>query len=181
MLRQARHERISNERLIPHPAHPARGVRGMTVSGTVMQRAVLTFVFDGEGVAVPPASRPMRADGLWRTTCFELFVKPEGGDEYFEFNFSPSTAWAAYCFDGYRDGMSDADVTSPRIEPVERGLRVTADLSILPPPPWRVGLSAVIEETDGTKSYWALTHPPGKPDFHHPDCFALELPALGNP
>ena len=26
-------------------------------------------------------------------------------------------------------------------------------------------------------SYWALAHPPGKPDFHHPDCFALELPA----
>jgi len=21
-----------------------------------------------------------------------------------------------------------------------------------------------------------LAHPPGKPDFHHPDCFALELP-----
>jgi hypothetical protein len=22
-----------------------------------------------------------------------------------------------------------------------------------------------------------LAHPPGKPDFHHSDCFALELPA----
>ena len=42
---------------------------------------------------------------------------------------------------------------------------------------WRAGLSAIIEEADGTKSYWALAHPPGKPDFHHPDCFALELPA----
>jgi hypothetical protein len=42
---------------------------------------------------------------------------------------------------------------------------------------WELGLSAVIEETDGHKSYWALRHPPGKPDFHHPDCFALELPA----
>jgi len=41
----------------------------------------------------------------------------------------------------------------------------------------RIGLSAVIEETDGTKSYWALRHPPGKPDFHHPDCFALTLGA----
>ena len=35
---------------------------------------------------------------------------------------------------------------------------------------------AVIEEKDGTKSYWALAHPPGEPDFHHPDCFALDLP-----
>lgn len=43
--------------------------------------------------------------------------------------------------------------------------------------PWRLALSAVIEETDGTKSYWALRHPPGAPDFHHPDCFALTLGA----
>jgi hypothetical protein len=41
--------------------------------------------------------------------------------------------------------------------------------------PWRLGLSAIIEETSGRKSYWALAHPPGKPDFHHPDCFACEL------
>jgi len=40
---------------------------------------------------------------------------------------------------------------------------------------WRVALTAVIEETNGTKSYWALKHPPGKPDFHHADGFALEL------
>jgi hypothetical protein len=40
-----------------------------------------------------------------------------------------------------------------------------------------VGLSAVIEEVDGSKSYWALRHPPGQPDFHHRDCFALRLEA----
>jgi hypothetical protein len=39
----------------------------------------------------------------------------------------------------------------------------------------RVALSAVIEEEGGMLSYWALKHPPGKPDFHHPDAFALEL------
>jgi len=36
-------------------------------------------------------------------------------------------------------------------------------------------LSAVIEATDGSLSYWALEHPADKPDFHHPDSFALEL------
>jgi hypothetical protein len=45
--------------------------------------------------------------------------------------------------------------------------------------PWLAGLSAIIEEADGTKSYWALAHPPGAPDFHHPDCFILELPPAG--
>jgi hypothetical protein len=39
----------------------------------------------------------------------------------------------------------------------------------------------VIEETNGRLSYWALAHPPGKPDFHHSDCFALELPAVVRP
>ena len=42
--------------------------------------------------------------------------------------------------------------------------------------PWVAAISAVIEEADGTKSYWALAHPPGEPDFHHPDCFVLDLP-----
>jgi hypothetical protein len=41
---------------------------------------------------------------------------------------------------------------------------------------WRVGLSAVIEETSGRRSYWALAHPSGKPDFHHSDSFTLEVP-----
>jgi hypothetical protein len=40
---------------------------------------------------------------------------------------------------------------------------------------WRVGISAIVEEVDGSKSYWALAHPEGKPDFHHADCFTLEL------
>ncbi len=40
---------------------------------------------------------------------------------------------------------------------------------------WHVGLAAVIEETNGRLSYWALAHPPGKPDFHHLDGFALAL------
>ena len=39
----------------------------------------------------------------------------------------------------------------------------------------RLGLSAVIEATDGSLSYWALRHPPGKPDFHHIDAFDLQL------
>jgi hypothetical protein len=42
---------------------------------------------------------------------------------------------------------------------------------------WTVGLSAIIEETDGTKSYWALAHPEGdKPDFHDAACFTAHLP-----
>ena len=49
-------------------------------------------------------------------------------------------------------------------------------LSALPrSTPWRLGLSALIEDRAGHMSYWALAHPPGKPDFHHKDCFAYEF------
>jgi hypothetical protein len=39
----------------------------------------------------------------------------------------------------------------------------------------QLAFSAIIEDDQGVLSYWALTHPPGRPDFHHPDAFALEL------
>jgi len=42
-----------------------------------------------------------------------------------------------------------------------------------------LGISAVIESGDGTKTYWALHHPSDKPDFHHPGSFLLKSPALG--
>jgi hypothetical protein len=47
----------------------------------------------------------------------------------------------------------------------------------------RLALSAVIEETDGHLSYWALAHPAERPDFHHRDGFvlALEPPEIDGP
>jgi hypothetical protein len=130
-------------------------------------------------LVLPPAAAPARADRLWLHTCFEAFVRPAGVDSYFEFNFAPSTQWAAYRFDLYREGMKAAEIAPPRLE-VERAaqrLVLRARLTLPDKGTWRLGLSAVIEETNGRKSYWALAHPPGKPDFHHSDCFALELPA----
>ncbi|HEY0337828.1 MAG TPA: hypothetical protein VGC70_10865, partial [Burkholderiales bacterium] len=38
-----------------------------------------------------------------------------------------------------------------------------------------LAVSAVIEARDGSLSYWALKHPPGKPDFHCSDAFVLGL------
>ena len=61
-------------------------------------------------------------------------------------------------------------------------LKATLDLGAALPPhaTWRLGLSAVVETGEGL-SYWALAHAPGRADFHHRDCFALELPATGRP
>ena len=130
-------------------------------------------------LSLPERAEPVRADDLWKTTCFELFVRPEGSSRYLEFNFSPSTQWAAYEFEANRAGRRDFPSHDPEIWTSCPGdyffLQVEA-LPNLPAEPLRIGFSAIIEETDGTKSYWALKHPPGPPDFHHPDCFVLELP-----
>ena len=112
---------------------------------------------------------------MWRTTCFEAFLAAD--EAYREFNFSPSTEWASYIFDGYRTGMREApELAVP--DPLEIGVG-SAELEVSferPPDVRRMGLSAVIETTDGAMSYWALAHPSDKPDFHHPDSFVLELP-----
>lgn len=122
---------------------------------------------------------PARADELWRRTCFEAFIRPAMGAAYFEFNFAPSTQWAAYRFDGYRSGMHVVEIGGPRIEvrsvPGRFTLQAALELDALPPGPWKLGISAVIEEASGRLSYWALTHPPGRPDFHHADCFTCEI------
>jgi hypothetical protein len=139
---------------------------------------------------IPSPALTRRRDELWRHTCFEAFIRAGDGDAYCEFNLAPSTEWAAYRLSGYREGLTPiAKIESPSIDiklkETHLVLSAELDLSTLPdlPPeaPWRLGLSAVIEAKDGSISYWALAHPPGKPDFHHPDCFALELPAPERP
>ncbi len=155
----------------------------MTVYITDGDDALLEFAIEGADALVVPAWKtPARRDGLWNTTCCELFVRSPEADGYWEFNFSPSCEWAAYSFSGYRECMAEHPMdVEPHIEfsRAEDIFTVEADVDFggLPTGTLQVAISAVIEETDGTKSYWALAHPPGKPDFHHPDCFALSLPA----
>ena len=132
------------------------------------------------------ATVSLRTDELWRHTCFEAFVRASPSAAYYEFNFAHSTQWAAYRFGAYRDKMCEtSEVSAPRIDVQSSGelyeLQASlalAGISGLPSDViWRLGLSAVIEETSGLKSFWALAHPPGKADFHHADCFAYELSA----
>ncbi|UVO49365.1 DOMON-like domain-containing protein [Sphingomonas sp. SUN019] len=168
--------------LIPHPNHPPLAVREITVELHLTDRddVLLTYVVEGaERLIVPELVTPERADGLWKTTCFELFLMFNDDDErYVEFNFSPSTRWAAYTFDGYREGMAplDRDI-APQIERLSDRIEVDCDLGGLPPGPLRMALTAVIEEQGERKSFWSLAHPPGAPDFHNPACFVARLPA----
>jgi len=176
-----------------HPDSRCAAATGIEVEAARPRPASLLLryvVTDGlSELRLPPAAAPARGDGLWRHTCFEVFLAASPGGAYYEFNFAPSLQWAAYRFGGYRSGMSVAEVSAPRLEARSDRkifeLRAKLALDGLPDLPgdsaWRLGLSAVIEDTGGRLSYWALAHPPGKPDFHHSDCFALELPVAVRP
>ncbi|HTT83009.1 MAG TPA: DOMON-like domain-containing protein [Rhizomicrobium sp.] len=148
---------------------------------------VVRYFVTGEirSVRLPLPSGAARVDGLWRHTCFELFLRVGGEDAYCEFNFAPSLQWAAHAFDGYRSRMRTLEIRAPRIEMRQdaRVFELQAEVNLAGMPDadsradWRLGLSAVIEEKNCNISYFALAHVPGKPDFHHADGFALSIQA----
>jgi len=163
-----------------HP-HPLSGRRVLNQLDVQFERqgALLWLRFTAEGdvgeIAWPAEQGTGRADELWKHTCFEAFVQTDDG--YYEYNLSPSSRWATYRFTDYREGMRPADevVVIDGLDGASDMVALEAKIQ-LPPGARRLGLSAVIEATDGSVSYWAVAHPSDKPDFHHPDSFVLELP-----
>jgi hypothetical protein len=149
-------------------------------------RAKVVFEYRLSGdlsrLAIPHRWRSQRTERLWEHTCFEAFIAPKAGSRYFELNFSPSTQWAAYEFDGYRQGMRPLTLgaaPSIAVAATPDELRVTGsvDFGALPdaPWPWRIGLSAVVEDRTGERAYFALQHPRESPDFHDAAGFAVLL------
>ena len=169
-----------------HSNWPAQGVSGIEarIIGHDANWLRLRWRIEGaHDLVVPPFAGRGRADELWRTTCFEAFLKPVGGEAYIELNISPSERWNAYDFAGYRTGMAERPM--PR-EP-EGTMRQGSTFAIfdaaipaagLPPSQCALGLCAVIEEQGGAVSYWALAHGDGPPDFHAPAGFAATLHAF---
>ena len=180
-------EFFGKHRLVPHPEMGAKGVQSVEVDVVQATNTILLMygVQPAETLLLPAFERERR-DNLWHGTCFELFVKPESRG-YVEYNFAPLEAWNAYSFLDWRMGrrayQPDADPkivdsrTDGRREkfPVRYELDVVVSPDILLLAPASVSLAAILEEEDGTMSYWALAHPPGEPNFHHPDCFAARL------
>jgi hypothetical protein len=167
--------------------HPASGSMALTTITAAIERRSRTNLhiryesFGTVGDLILPGPAPsLRADNLWQTTCFELFLRGIDRTGYREFNFSPSGQWAAYEFRGYRDGMTQAALPGPPIiETLVEANRLIVDVRLslhLPDDRYSVGLAAVIEERRLEKSYWAAGHAGAVPDFHHPACFVLELP-----
>ena len=175
-----------------HPSTRPEAVRAIQVlvSRSARTELQMTFRLDGDipRIWVPSPSVPRIATQLWHHTCFEAFIAVEGQPAYHEFNFAPSGEWAIYAFCGYRNGGPLAnEMMRPDIALRTSGSRLELDTvvrldslsAIHPRASLRIGLSAVIEASDGL-SYWALRHPADKPDFHNAEGFALLLEPSGD-
>ena len=164
--------------LVPHPKTPPIAIASIQV-GTWRDgdRWHFRHLVDGTNdLILPDPAEPSRADQLWQTTCFEAFVGTTG-QTYREYNFSASGQWAAYTFDAPRLNMRNADdQVETWLDLGDDWIAVEAAVSAGLVAGSPLGLAAVIEETGGHKSYWALAHPDGPPDFHDPTCFRARLP-----
>lgn len=180
--------------LVAHPDTPNPAVRRLAACAELLGPDLLQLQYALEAspgdVRIPaPAADAGRADELWKHTCFEAFVGGPRSPGYLELNFSPSGQWAAYCFDCYRQGMLPARLEeAPRLtlrrDEERLELQVEVRLSgtaAAGSRSLRIALSTVVEDREGRLSYWALRHPPGRPDFHHPESFSLALELRRNP
>jgi len=177
--------------LVCHPEYRGGAVRRVCARVRRIPEAILAVTYIVEGdldrVRVPAPRPPRFADRLWRHTCCEIFVARRGLPGYHEFNLSPSGEWAAYAFERYRERAplealrEDAPEPKVAVRSTAEKLELEALISLGPLSPGcahaglSLALATVVEDEDGALSYWALRHPPGKPDFHHPDAFALQL------
>lgn len=121
-----------------------------------------------------------RRSGLWNSTCFEAFLKPESGAAYWELNLSPHGEWNLFRFDSERSGMREengVDRVAFELRSRPDGFSVEAELA-LPvddAEKIRVGLTSVLRLQGGSTEYWAIAHTRPQADFHAPDSFLLSL------
>jgi len=163
----------------------------LQLSGSLTRSAgalFITYMVEGdlESIRWPqPSLASERCHGLWQNTCFEFFISVKGSSAYWEGNLSPNGFWNVYRFTAYREGMQEELAVGHLWPLAERNQRifnlscrletlgiVEDNLAI------EIGVSSVLQSGSGEISYWALSHPGSKPDFHDRQSFILESPAV---
>lgn len=176
---------MPNKKLTCHIDTPCTAVRAVHVEVEERPQGALCLCYELTGdlaqIRIPAPQPAIAVDGLWQHSCFELFIAVKGETSYHEFNFSPSGQWAAYAFSDYRARCAWTASRAPliRFTQTDGHLRLEAVIAAADLPqniackPFQLGLTAVIEAIDGSRSYWALFHPETRPDFHHRAGFVL--------
>jgi hypothetical protein len=177
-----------------HPARPCTAVSAIEVELAATDSGGLNLRYRAhskpDAICLPAAMPPGPADNLWQHTCCELFIAEQALEtadstvnrkNYLEFNFSPSGQWAAYRFTDYRvrdTGFAPAAAPHISLHRLDDGFQLDVSLppELIPDgPKLALGLTAVIEDMAGAKTYWAVQHCAAQPDFHLRQSFALDL------
>ena len=170
------------------PFTPVQDLPDLRVTVDLSRRsntAALSYTIRGpiKEIVVPaPLETPLRKGGLWEDTCLEFFLAPKDCLPYWEVNLSPSRHWNVYRFSAYRHGMQEEAAFTSLPFRFERGkdtflldVELPLDRIISPETPLEVGISAVIKLRSNQMTYWALSHPGQKPDFHRRESFIAKL------
>ncbi len=132
----------------------------------------------------PPSKSPAKKDGLYNTTCFEIFIANSSG-QYLEWNFSPALDWCLFSFESERKKSSDLLGKESfsqfhfDVNPQSLNLKVQLDSARIrkvlnSPGKLKASMTAVIEFQSGKKDYYAFKHLKDKPDFHDLNGFLID-------
>lgn len=176
-------------KLAAHPANPARFHQRIEATLTHQADGSLQVGYAVHGLnidlRIPTPHAPAPADALWQTTCFELFIGTVGQTGYREFNFATSGQWASYDFTDTRQRAPQPFDCPPPLLACDRSEDLLVLTATLPQQALPKGntlhlaIATILEAAGGHHGYWALAHPPGKPDFHTHAGFVLSLGATG--
>jgi len=134
-------------------------------------------------IKLPPQKSPSRKEGLWRETCFEIFMSKSGSSSYAEWNFSPSLEWCLFSFKSYREKLNEVIEENPLIQmkitlksELEMRVNISASnavslTSFFKADPIEILPASILELHDGSFLYYAPRHQGSKPDFHDRACF----------
>lgn len=172
--------------LIPFPANDLPEINITGEIERIENQLSVQYRVKGDvaSIKIPESAEvPMRKDDLWKMTCFEIFIAPEGQTQYWEFNMSPSGNWNVYHMDAYRQvNMREETLyvslpfTFHKTDD-ELSLSISIDLSriLSADQKTNIGITAILQTFDDRESYWALTHPGAQADFHIRDGFTIRL------
>lgn len=171
--------------LHPHSPGQGGGMRRVAAMARLTGDSCLMLEYRLEWNAgflrLPVVPAGGRHNNLWHHTCLEAFLQAMGQTGYHELNFSPAGAWAAYRFSGFREGMADLPLSRPPMLRIDQGpehfyMECQLPPEALPGEALRIGLTAILEDSDGSLHFWALHHPAPRPEFHAQSGFVLQLP-----
>ena len=151
----------------------------------IENRLSIRYVVTGETdftLLPKPAEFPVRKHELWRTTCFEFFIAIKNQPRYWEFNMSPSGNWNVYAMDAYRQVNMREELAFMQLpfEFQKTNKEIFLDISLnlnpilQPGDALEIGITTVVQTTNGNETYWALAHPGQHADFHLRESFLIE-------